>query len=173
MASMSDTTLMVDPRLKYVPVSARREWALESLRVRTSPDALERTKKQSACELELVNTMRRAGVQFMAGSDGPEPYVFPGFSLHAELEWLVKVGFSPTQALQSATLDPALFLAKLDKFGVVEAGHAADLVLLEANPLEDIRNTSKIAAVISAGKYYSRQDLDKMLTQVAELARNR
>lgn len=173
MASMGDTTLIDDPRLKYVPVSVRRGWELERLRVRTSPDALEPTKKQSGCELELAYTMRRAGVQFMAGSDGPEPYVLPGFSLHAELEWLVKVGFSPTQALQSATLDPALFLAKLDKFGVVEAGHAADLVLLEANPLEDIRNTSRIAAVISAGKYYSRQDLDKMLTQVAEAARNR
>jgi imidazolonepropionase-like amidohydrolase len=173
MASMGDTALMVDPRLKYVPVSVRREWELESLRMRTSPDALEHTKKQSARELELANTMRRAGVQFMAGSDGREPYVFPGFSLHAELEWLVKVGFSPTQALQSATLDPALFLAKLDKFGVVEAGHAADLVLLEANPLEDIRNTSKIAAVVVAGKYHSRQDLDKMLARVAETARNR
>jgi len=173
MASMGDTTLMVDPRLKYVPVSVRREWELDSLQVRTSPDALDRTKKQSARELELASTMRRAGVQFMAGSDGPEPYVLPGFSLHAELEWLVKVGFSPTQALQSATLDPALFLAKLDKFGVVEAGHAADLVLLEANPLEDIRNTSKIAAVIVTGKYYSRQDLDKMLARVAETARNR
>jgi hypothetical protein len=173
MASMGDTTLTVDPRLKYVPVSIRREWELERLLVRTSPDALEREKKQSARELELVNTMRRAGVQFMAGSDGPGPYVFPGFSLHAELEWLVQVGFTPTQALQSATLDPALFLAKLDKFGVVEAGHAADLVLLEANPLEDIRNTSKIAAVIVTGKYYSRQDLDKMLAQVAETARNR
>jgi imidazolonepropionase-like amidohydrolase len=173
MASMGDTTLTVDPRLKYVPVSVRREWELESLRVRTSPDVLERTKEQSARELELANTMRRAGVQFMAGSDGPGPYVFPGFSLHAELEWLVKVGFSPTQALQSATIDPALFLAKLDKFGVVEAGHAADLVLLEANPLDDIRNTSKIAAVIVTGKYYSRQDLDKMLARVAETARNR
>jgi len=173
MTSMGDSTLMVDPRLKYVPVSVQRDWELESLRVRTSPDALERVKKQSARELELVNTMWRAGVQFMAGSDGPEPYVFPGFSLHAELEWLVRVGFSPTQALQSATLGPALFLAKLDKFGVVEAGHAADLVLLEANPLEDIRNTTKIAAVIVSGKYYSRQDLDKMLARVAETTRNR
>jgi hypothetical protein len=173
MASMGDTTLMVDPRLKYVPVSVRREWELEKVLVRTSSDALERTKKQSARELELANTMRRAGVQFMAGSDGPGPYVFPGFSLHTELEWLVKVGFSPTQALQSATLDPALFLADLNKFGVVEAGHAADLVLLEANPLEDIRNTSKIAAVIVTGKYYSRQDIDKMLARVAETARNR
>jgi len=70
-------------------------------------------------------------------SDGPDPYVVPGFSLHTELEWLVRRGFSPMQAFQSATFNPALFLAKLDKFGVVETGHAADLVLLEANPLED------------------------------------
>ncbi len=173
MASMGDTNLPVDPRLKYVPISVRREWELEKLRVRTSAEALELAKKQSVRELELVNIMRRAGVQFMAGSDGPDPYVVPGFSLHTELEWLVKSGFSPTQALQSATFNPALFLAKLNEFGMVETGHAADLVLLEANPLEDIRNTREIASVVVAGKYYSREELDKMLAQVAEVARNR
>jgi len=141
--------------------------------VRALPEVLELAKKESARELEMVNSMRRAGIQFMAGSDGPEPYVLPGFSLHTELEWLVKSGFSPTQALQSATFNPALFLAKLDKFGVLETGHAADLVLLEANPLEDIRNTRKIAAVVKAGKYYSRQELDKMLARVAEAARSK
>jgi hypothetical protein len=171
-ANLGDTNLTADPRLKYVPISVRRRWELEQRRPQTSPEVLE-LKKQSARELELVNIMRRAGVQFMTGSDGPDPYVFPGFSLHIELEWLVKSGFSPTQALQSATFNPALFLAKLDKFGVVETGRVADLVLLEANPLEDIRNTRKIAAVVTAGKYYSRQELDKMLARVAEVARNR
>jgi imidazolonepropionase-like amidohydrolase len=137
-----------------------------------SLEELKLAKKHSARELELANAMRRAGVQFMAGSNGPDPYVFPGFSLHTELEWLVRSGFSPTQALQAATLNPALFLAELDKFGVVETGHAADLVLLEANPLEDIRNTRKIAAVIMGGKYYSRQELDRMLAQIAEMTKN-
>jgi len=85
----------------------------------------------------------------------------------------VKSGFSPTQALQSATFNRALFLAKLDKFGLVETGRMADLVLLEANPLEDIRNTRKIASVVMAGKYYSRPDLDKILARIAEVARNR
>jgi imidazolonepropionase-like amidohydrolase len=170
---MDDTNLTVDPPLKYVPISVQRQWELEQLRLRKSPEALELAKKESARELELVNIMRRAGVQFMAGSDGPAPYVVPGISLHAELEWLVKSGFSPTQALQSATFNPALFLAKLDKFGLVETGRMADLVLLEANPLEDIQNTRKIAAVVIAGKYYSRPDLDKMLARIAEVARNR
>jgi hypothetical protein len=173
MARMDDTNLTVDPPLKYVPISVQRQWELEQLRLRKSPEALELAKKESARELELVNIMRRAGVQFMAGSDGPAPYVVPGISLHAELEWLVKSGFSPTQALQSATFNPALFLAKLDKFGLVETGRMADLVLLEANPLEDIQNTRKIAAVVIAGKYYSRPDLDKMLARIAEVARNR
>jgi hypothetical protein len=173
MASMGDTNLTADPGLKYVPISVRRQWEPERVRPRTSPEVLRLAKKQSARELELVNVMRRAGVQFMAGSDSPDPYVVPGFSLHTELEWLVKSGFSPMQALQSATFNPALFLAKLDKFGVVETGRAADLVLLEANPLEDIRNTREIAAVVLAGKYYSRQELNKMLARIAEVARNR
>jgi imidazolonepropionase-like amidohydrolase len=76
------------------------------------------------------------------------------------------------QALQAATFNPALFLVKLDKFGVVEMGHAADLVLLEANPLEDIRNTRRIAAVVMNGNYYSRQQLDSLLEKAAEIAAN-
>jgi hypothetical protein len=173
MASMGEANLTADSRLKYVPISLRRQWERDRLRPRTSPEVLQFAKKQSARELELVDIMRRAGVQFMAGSNGPDPYIVPGFSLHTELEWLVKSELSPAQALQSATFNPALFLAKLDKFGVVEPGRAADLVLLEASPLEDIRNTREIAAVVVGGRYYSRQELDKMLARIAEVARNR
>jgi imidazolonepropionase-like amidohydrolase len=99
-----------------------------------------------------------------------DPYVFPGFSLHDELEWLVKSGFTPLQALQAATFNPALFLGRLDNYGVVEREHAADLVLLDANPLQDIHNTRKIFGVVLDGKYYSRGGLDKMLEQVEKLA---
>jgi imidazolonepropionase-like amidohydrolase len=114
--------------------------------------------------------MHEAGVPFMAGSDGPDPYVFPGFSLHDELEWLVKSGFTPLQALQSATINPALFLGKIETHGLIEPKHGADLVLLDANPLEDIRNSRKIFGVVANGKYYSRKDLDTMLQQVEKLA---
>ena len=106
----------------------------------------------------------------MAGTDGPDPYVFPGFSLHDELEWLVKSGFTPLGALQAATLNPALFLAKSDKYGVAEIGRVADLILLDANPLDDIGNTRKIFGVVVGGKYYSRDALDKMLQQVEKIA---
>ena len=107
----------------------------------------------------------------MAGTDGPDPYVFPGFSLHDELELLVKAGFSNAEALSAATFYPALFMVKLDRYGVVEPGRVADMVLLDANPLDDIRNTRKISAVVLRGKYYSRMDLDRMLAQVAEAAK--
>ena len=98
------------------------------------------------------------------------PYVFPGFSLHEELEWLAKSGFTSLQALQAATFSPALFLGKLDKYGVAEIGRVADLVLLDSDPLQDIRNTRKIFGVVVNGKYYSREALDMMLQQVENLA---
>ncbi len=157
-----------DSRLKYVPAEVRRGWDEGQFSRCTSPAQLAETKKIVARDIDLVSAMHRAGVQFMAGTDSPAPYVIPGFSLHQELELLVKSGFTPAQALQTATIDPAIFLVNLDKYGVVEKGHMADLVLLNANPLEDISNTQKIAAVIFGGKYYSREDLDKLLDNTKE-----
>ena len=115
-------------------------------------------------ELEVVNAMHRAGIEFLAGTDTPPGvYVFPGFSLHEELQRFVAAGFTPMEALQTATLNPAKFLGMNDRLGTIEKGKLADLVLLGANPLDDIRNTQKIAAVIANGRYFSHTDLDKML----------
>jgi hypothetical protein len=169
-ANIDAPNLGGDPRLKYVPASVKEQWKPEKLLKDTSAQQLADLQKEAARNLELVDAMQKTGVQFMAGTDGPDPYVFPGFSLHDELEWLVKSGFSPVQALQTATVNPALFLAKPEQYGVVEPGHVADLVLLDANPLEDIRNTRKISAVVVAGKYYSRKAMDNMLEQVDKTA---
>jgi imidazolonepropionase-like amidohydrolase len=159
-----------DPRLKYVPAAVRRQWNPEKLRARTSPQELAGLKTEAAQALELVRAMQEAGISFLAGSGGPDPYVFPGFSLHDELEWLVTSGFTPLRALQTATFNAALFLGKGETYGVIEKGRVADLVLLEANPLQDINNTRKIFAVVVGGKYYSRAALDGMLQQVEKLA---
>ncbi len=131
---IDDPSLESDPRLKYVPSAVRKEWDPVKLRQTVSPEELAGLKTEAARHVELVKAMHSAGVQFMAGTDGPDPYVFPGFSLHDELEWLVKSGFTPLQALQAATFNPALFLTKGDKYGVAEIGRVADLVLLDANP---------------------------------------
>ena len=115
-----------------------------------------------------VREMTERGVNVMAGTDAGSVLVFPGFSLHEELQLLVvDAGFSPLQALQAATINPAKYLGLTDSFGAIEKGKTADLVLLNANPLENINNTQKVEAVIVNGRYLSRQDLQKMLTEVS------
>jgi imidazolonepropionase-like amidohydrolase len=106
--------------------------------------------------------MRRAGVQVMAGTDTGNAYTFPGIDLHRELELLVQAGFTPLEALRSATSEPAQFLGTKD-LGSIAPGKLADLVLLDANPLKDIRNTQKIAGVFVGGQYLSRAKLTGML----------
>ena len=94
----------------------------------------------------------------------------PGAWLHLELQALVKGGLAPLQALQAVTYNAALYMAKLDKYGVVERGHIADMVLLEKNPLDDIRNTQKIAGVVLRGTYFSRADLDAVRARAQQEA---
>jgi imidazolonepropionase-like amidohydrolase len=119
--------------------------------VRWGKDAAERRSRFEE-QLRLVGAMKHAGVRILAGSDTPNPYVFPGISLHEELALLVKAGLSATEALCAATIRPAEFLGRLDHSGSIAPGKDADLVLLDGNPLLDIANTRRISAVILKGK---------------------
>lgn len=114
-------------------------------------------------DLELVREMHRTGVQFLTGTNGPSANLLPGMPLQRELELLVEGGLSPLEALQAATVNSALYMVKLDKYGTVERAHAANLVLLDGNPLQDIGNTRKIAAVVMRGQYFSQSDLETMV----------
>jgi imidazolonepropionase-like amidohydrolase len=119
-----------------------------------------------------VRDMQRAGVGILAGSDaGANEYSVPGFSLHDELAELVEAGLTPMEALQTATLNPAQYFGMTDAFGTVELGKTADLILLEANPLDNIRNTQKIAGVIMNGRLITKPELHKVLSD-AEAAAN-
>jgi hypothetical protein len=102
----------------------------------------------------VVGAMHRAGVAIMAGTDAPLRNSPPGFGLHEELVWLVRAGLSPADVLRAATIEPARFLAMQDSLGTIETGKLADLVLLEADPLADIHNTRRIAAVVANGRLY-------------------
>ena len=117
-----------------------------------------------AYDQKLVGEMFRAGVPMLAGTDAGNPYCFPGFSLHDELALLAESGVSPLGALQAATRSAAVFMdASYDKYGSVTPGKIADLVLLGADPLADIHNTTKIVEVFLAGKEFDRVALDQML----------
>lgn len=120
---------------------------------------------------EVVGMMADVGVPLLAGSDTAIPWAFPGFGLHDELELLVEAGLTPLQALQAATLEPARFFGRTDELGTVTEGKLADLVLLDANPLEDISNTQRIPAVVADGRLYRRSDLDRLLDEAEELNR--
>ena len=125
-------------------------------------------------ELEIVRKLHLAGVPFLAGTDTPAGVgVTPGISLHLELQRFVAAGFTPLEALQTATTNPARFFGKMSEYGSVEAGHVADLVLLRANPLDDIANTRAIAGVIADGKYYSKADINALRERLKKVARTR
>ena len=114
-----------------------------------------------------VKLMQDNGARILAGSDLGGDWVVPGFSLHQEFGELRAAGLSPLQVLQAATLSGAQFAGRDATMGSVEVGKLADLVLLDANPLEDSKNLDRIAAVFMRGKHFSRSALDKMLEQVA------
>jgi imidazolonepropionase-like amidohydrolase len=161
-----------DPRLRYFSRELREEWnPARDWRLKQR-DAKEIANSHLLFEqdLKLVRAMHAAGVKMLAGTDSTEPYTYPGFTLHDELAWLVKAGLSPMEALQSATRNPAEFLGRLDRQGTVEAGKDADLILLTADPLADIRHTRDIDAVVLHGKYMGRPDLDRMLHDIAAAA---
>jgi imidazolonepropionase-like amidohydrolase len=107
----------------------------------------------------------------MAGTDTTAPFIFPGSSLHEELALLVQAGLTPMQALQAATKHPAEFLGKLQTQGTIEQGKFADLLLLDANPLDDIHNTRRIRALILRGKLLERSFLDQVLTKEENFAK--
>jgi hypothetical protein len=155
---------LADARLRFVPGWARKEWDPEKLKREITPEHGAALQKATASYIELVREMHRVGVPILAGTDSPDPFVFPGFSLHEELELLVQAGLTPAGALRAATLAPMEFLQRSDR-GVVEKGRVADLVLLDGDPLQDIRNTRKIMGVIVGGRYFSRKDLNQMLAQ--------
>jgi hypothetical protein len=164
-----------DPDAKYAPASWREKtWPTFKAGIikDLDTDPLPVRQKFVEHELGIVKRLQKAGVAFLAGTDTPAGVdVLPGFSLHQELQRFVDAGFTPMEALQAATINPAKFLDKLDDFGTVEKGKVGDLVLLEANPLDDIRNTRKISAVIANGRYYPREKLDRILADVETYAR--
>ncbi len=169
-----DDEFVNDPRRRFLPKVWTDNW---------DPRAIYYLRDESPAEYEvlhqrmrmlltryrkLVGDMHRAGVELLAGTDtNPLNPVLPGWGLHEELALLAESGLTNMEALQTATRNPARYFGILEETGTVEEGKSADLVLLDADPLEDIRNTQKINTVVMRGHYYSRADLDAMLERAA------
>jgi hypothetical protein len=147
---------------RYLP-AAVREQRLALLKEFADESLYEEWGEQGRWALDVVRRMHEAGVNFLAGTDSPGFIFTPGFTLHDELEALVQAGVPPLDALRTATVNPARFFGMENSAGTIAPAKTADLVLLEANPLDEISNTRRIAMVVLKGKVLDRQALDALL----------
>lgn len=163
-----------DERMQYLVPGTPESWDFLRTHLycgggRSSEDAAQRETLPD-WRRAIVAAMDEAGVRLLAGTDSVGPGLFPGFSLHSELEELVAAGLSPMRALQTATLEPARFLGRERWAGTVEAGRVADLVILDADPLADIRNTRSIHAVVVDGHHVGPEQRRDLLATAARIA---
>ena len=160
-----------DPALIYVDSAERAgmEKLAQEFHTFLSDEARETLRKFHRLERKVTKLLKRNGVKMLAGSDSPYGgiWMIPGFSLHREFRELAASGLSPLEILQMTTLNGAEFLGREDTMGTVDEGKNADLVLLDANPVKDVANLDKIAAVFLKGKYFSRHALHKMKRDAA------
>jgi imidazolonepropionase-like amidohydrolase len=146
----------------YVPGLVQGGWIHRAATIKAADSAAMR----SYFSFDRTRELKEAGVKLLAGTDMPQAFVYPGFSLHQELELLVQSGLTPLEALRTATYNPAEFLGALDSLGTVTQGKLADLLLLDADPLTDIRNTRRISVVIANGRVFDQVARAQLLKDV-------
>ncbi len=147
---------------RFLPDSIGTYWSKRSKALLNYP-VTEFRKKYDTWHYTMVNKIHQAGIPIMAGTDTPIAYLIPGLSLHEELAALVKAGLSPTEALKTATINPAIYFNLQNELGLIKKGMWADLIILNDNPLADIKNTTHINTVIKQGKVYSKKNLENLL----------
>jgi len=163
-----------DPRIKYIPLLSRMAWNADADRMVASDSTAEGRRAFMDFYLKgrsLTNDAFRAGVPVMVGTDAGDSFVFAGSSVHDELDELVAAGLTPAEALRAATLAGAEYLGRTGDLGSIGVGRLADLVLLDADPLADIRHVRQIRAVVANGRLLERAALDSILAGVEEVAR--
>lgn len=156
------------PDYRFYTNQMRERWHAALKRIWANPPSEARRREYVRVRNLLVREIHAAGGKIMAGSDSPEAFLLYGWSLHRELRNLVEAGLSPYAALAAATRNPAEYLRALDRAGTVERGKRADLLLLDANPLEAIANTERRAGVMVRGRWLPESELRAALDQIAE-----
>jgi imidazolonepropionase-like amidohydrolase len=152
------------PEMRYMPADTLDDWVAS--KESTIGDAgYSPTLANRAIDLrrKLIKALHDAGAGLLLGSDAPQVFNVPGFSIHHELQYLVDAGLTPYEALRTGTVNPARFFGSEERWGTVEVGRDADLVLLEGNPLEDISATREVRGVMVRGRWVSHDDIGAML----------
>jgi hypothetical protein len=153
------------PEMKYVSAETLKAWIDQKNGASAKAPAADR-QKFLLLRRKIMKALFDGGVPFALGSDAPQWWNVPGFSAHRELKSLVAAGFTPFQALQTGTVNPARYFGTAASTGTVARGMRADLLLLDSNPITDVENTTKIAGVMLNGRWMSRQEIDKRLKEL-------
>lgn len=166
---VSETTVVEmreRPEMRYMTLGRIGQWTSRKEQVLNDP-GYDPVIAASAIDVRrnLILALHEAGAGLLLGSDAPQVFNVPGFAIHRELEYLVAAGLTPYEALRTGTVNPAVFFGQQRVFGTVETGKEADLVLLDANPLADIKNASRIHGVMLRGRWLGREDLDEILAK--------
>jgi imidazolonepropionase-like amidohydrolase len=154
-------------QIAYAGKQLRGMWA-GNQKLFATPEVIRMMKARAQVAAVVTSDMAKAGVGILAGCDA----LIAGFCVHDELSAMVRAGMTPVSALQTATINPARYLGREKTFGSIAPGKVADLVLLDANPLDEIGNVRRIHAVVVAGRPLDRRELDRMLAQVKDDARH-
>ena len=163
----TEESFLAQPDIRFYPQKTVEAWTRASKRYLSTAAPVEKREKYIRVRNQIVKAIYDAGGKIMAGSDTPEWLMLYGHTLHLELIDLRDAGLSNYATLETATRNPATFLGLLDKTGTIEKGKRGDLVLLEANPLEDIAHTQKRAGVMIKGRYFTQTEMNRWLDEIA------
>ena len=165
LASPEDPEVMARrPEMRYMPAATVAQWVQRKRSFQQDPAFTpERAQRYVAVRRRLIKTLHDAGAGLILGSDAPQWWNVPGFSARRELEYLVAAGLTPYQALETGTRNPAVYFGAEREWGTIETGRSADLVLLDANPLQDIRSLWRQAGVMVRGEWISQSEIDARL----------
>ena len=152
------------PEMKFMPASTVAQWEDYKTALLNDPNYDADTAARAIqLRRQLILALHEAGAGLLLGSDSPQVFNVPGFALHHELRLIVEAGLSPFAAIQTGTINAARFFGAEDRWGTVNEGLVADLILLDSNPLTDVTNSKRIHGVMLRGQWLSRADLDAML----------
>lgn len=167
-----DSIFRNNPRLKYIPKVEQDYW-FGDVTEEGTPSYLAANENWAETEravfeltLSYLKPMLDNGTKFLAGTDTGNPNIYPGFTLHDELELFVEAGFTELEALQTATLNPAIFVKRENELGTLEEGKIANILILNKNPLENIKNTLTISGLVRRGEYFGKDRLNKLLNDL-------
>lgn len=155
------------PELRYVPAKMREGFARQKGGINLSEVPVAERKRYLELRDHTVKALHDAGAKLLVGPDSPQLFLVPGFGTHREMGAMAETGLTPYAVLQAATRNAAEYLGKTAEVGTVEAGKRADLVLLDANPLQSVANASRIAGVMVRGRWLPRAELDRLLDEIA------